>query len=213
MVTAGGGSSSPGDRSAGLTRGARAAGPRPRRDGARAVAGRAATARRRDRVPARQLPLPRRAGRRATSTTSASRPSHIRYLDRAAACPRRPHRYRFSSWNTVYRQLLDPSAPSAISSATRWPVRSGRGWSTVELADERSRPSTCSCAPTASVRPSARLLPEACAHLRGLRRVAGHGARGRPRRPMPPRLGDAITYYVYANSHILVYPIPAPTGR
>ena len=26
-------------------------------------------------------------------------------------------------------------------------------------------------------------------------------------------LDDAITYYVYANSHILVYPIPGRTGR
>jgi 2,6-dihydroxypyridine 3-monooxygenase len=26
-------------------------------------------------------------------------------------------------------------------------------------------------------------------------------------------LGDAITYYVYANSHILVYPIPGPDGE
>lgn len=27
------------------------------------------------------------------------------------------------------------------------------------------------------------------------------------------RLDDAITYHVYANSHILVYPIPGPGER
>jgi len=57
-----------------------------------------------------------------------------------------------------------------------------------------------------------RLLPDVAPVYAGY--VAWRGMV--PERSLPAEtaaaLGDAITYYVYANSHILVYPIPGPDG-
>ena len=54
----------------------------------------------------------------------------------------------------------------------------------------------------------AMLLPD----VRPRTRVTSRGAGWCPRPTLSTAtraaLGDAITYYVYANSHILVYPIP-----
>ena len=65
-------------------------------------------ARRRHRASCRrQLSLPRRARRRRARRRSASSTGRIRYLGRDGCVVHdQAHRYRFSSWNTVYRRLL-----------------------------------------------------------------------------------------------------------
>ncbi len=72
----------------------------------RALARRAGAAGGRHRVPARQLPVPRRAGGLDLDTISTWT-ARIRYLARDGGIVHdEAHTYRFSSWNTVYRHLL-----------------------------------------------------------------------------------------------------------
>ncbi len=162
---------------------------------------------------------------------------HIRYLHRDGSVAHdSEHRYLFSSWNTVYRRLLahwvDGGSPYLLGKEMigfdqepdtgrtgREPVDddvagpADRGPVTVRFADG----DTVSCqllVCTDGVGSTARtaLLPAATAEYSGY--VAWRGMV--PESELPPkvadRLTDAITYYVYANSHILVYPIPGLDG-
>ncbi len=147
------------------------------------------------------------------STSTAT----IRYLDRQGRVEHeRDHRYHFSSWNTVYRNLLrcfgrdryllghevvdahDTTDGAAIT------VRFADG--TVDTVD------LLVCADGVGSTFRDRLLP--ASH----RQYAGYVAwRGMVRETdLTPgtatALGDAITYHVFANSHILVYPIPGADG-
>ena len=150
----------------------------------------------------------------------------IRYLDRRGGIEHElKHRYHFSSWNTVYRQLLhcfgrdryllghEVIARTEAGTHTDGPV-------TFTLADgSTDTVDLLVAADGVGSAFRANLLPDV--H----RQYAGYVAwRGMVREADLPRgiveaLGDAITYYVYANSHILVYPIPgldgsvAPGGR
>ncbi len=139
---------------------------------------------------------------------------YIRYLDRQGRLVHeREQPYRFSNWNTVYRSLL------RCFGGERYLL--GR-----ECTDLRQRDSKVQvrqaggdqvevdmlvCADGVSSRARAYLLPEVRAKYagyvawRGLVSERELGDRAAP-------LADAITYYVYANSHILVYPIPGLDG-
>lgn len=122
------------------------------------------------------------------------------------------HHYEFSSWNTVYREMLrrfdadryrldhemvsiDPAVPQ---------VRFANG---LEI-----EPQLAVCAD--GVRSTARttLLAGAAPAYAGY--VAWRGVVPETELTDATRtaLDDAITYYVYANSHILVYPIPGLDG-
>lgn len=140
---------------------------------------------------------------------------HIRYLDRAGRVTHdQQHRYHFSSWNTVYRNLL------AAFGRERY-LLAREATSFDELADtvrvgfsdgSSDEVDLLVCADGIGSLFRDRLVP-------GSRRTyAGYVAwRGMVResdldRAVVARLGDAITYHVFANSHILVYPIPGIDG-
>src|ERR1700761_7533946 len=126
----------------------------------------------------------------------------------------RRHRYLFSSWNTIYRSLLELFDPDRY--------RLGRevtGFSQdadtvlVTLEDgTRTDADLLVCADGVSSLARARLLPGITPAYSGY--VAWRGIR--PERDLPAavreRLGDAITYQVLEHSHILVYPIPGLDG-
>ncbi len=139
----------------------------------------------------------------------------IRYFDRRGGITHEmQHRYHFSSWNTVYRQLL------AAFGRERYLLGRevvGREELTdqvrVQFADgESSDVDLLVCADGVGSTFRGQLMPDV------RHRYAGYvGWRGMAReRDLPAAttalLGDAISYYVYANSHILVYPIPGLDG-
>lgn len=146
----------------------------------------------------------------------------IRYLGRdGRVVHEQAHRYRFSSWTTVYRALLDAFG--------RDRYRLGHeviGWSEiggsvkVDIASSADYPTVARgatadlliCADGVGSKAREILQPEAAAAYAGY--VAWRGMV--PERAMKPalaaRLGEAITYYVFANSHFLVYPIPGLDG-
>ena len=124
------------------------------------------------------------------------------------------HRYRFSSWNTIYRALLP------LFDARRYLLghevvafaQDGNGVS-VTLADgSRARGDLLVCADGVSSAARARLLPDVAPSYAGY--VAWRGTV--PERDLSAAtrkaFDDAIIYQVLADSHILVYPIPALDG-
>ncbi|MBT8197556.1 MAG: FAD-dependent monooxygenase, partial [Acidimicrobiia bacterium] len=140
---------------------------------------------------------------------------HIRHLGRDGSVLHDDlHRYLFSSWNTVYRALLDHWGAGSYllghelvdfdETGDEVHLRFGNGHrDTVDLLV---------CADGVGSLSRRRLQPDADAGYAGY--VAWRGMV--PESDLPPdlaaELGDAITYYVYANSHILVYPIPGLDG-
>jgi 2,6-dihydroxypyridine 3-monooxygenase len=124
------------------------------------------------------------------------------------------HRYRFSSWNTIYRSLL-PLFDSARYLLGREVVSfdlydHGVG---VSLSDgSRTGADLLVCADGVGSAARARLLPGVVPQYAGY--VAWRGTL--PERDASPAtrraLDDAITYQVLDGSHILVYPIPALDG-
>jgi 2,6-dihydroxypyridine 3-monooxygenase len=128
------------------------------------------------------------------------------------------HRYLFSSWNTIYRSLLELFDPgryllgrevtgfSQAGESVRLTLAGGTGTITCAEAD------LLVCADGVSSLGRARLLPEVKPSYSGY--VAWRGTV--PERALPAAsrelFGDAITYQVLKDSHILVYPIPGLDG-
>ena len=122
------------------------------------------------------------------------------------------HEYVFSSWNTVYREmlrcfeadryLLDHELVSIEPVAPRLGFANGL----------QVEPQLAVCADGVRSTARAALFPEAAAKYAGY--VAWRGVVPETELSDATRaaLDDAITYYVYANSHILVYPIPGRDG-
>jgi len=145
--------------------------------------------------------------------TIAVATDHIRYLGRDGSISHdEQHRYLFSSWNTVYRQLLGCFDRSCYRLSH-------------ELCEIEMEPLRLHFTNGATVNPDlavfadgiastarAVLLPDVHPQYSGY--VAWRGVV--PETELSNRtrvaLDDAITYYVYANSHILVYPIPGRDG-
>jgi 2,6-dihydroxypyridine 3-monooxygenase len=140
---------------------------------------------------------------------------HIRYLARDGTVTHDiAQPYRFSSWNTIYRSLL------ACYGRDRYLLgHEAIGYTpaddhvVVHFADDTSeRVDLLVCADGIGSGFRSQLIPEAT------RQYAGYVAwRGMvPEAELEPAdvaaLGDAITYHVFANSHILVYPIPGLDG-
>ena len=141
--------------------------------------------------------------------------SHIRYLGRRGELIYDGrHSYRFSSWNTVYRELLTRMPPSRYHlghEMTGW----ADGGDTVEIhlagrAPRRVDLLVCADGVGSSAR--ARLLPSVRPSYSGYVAWRGMVAEACLDGATRAMFDDAITYYVYANSHILVYPIPGPDG-
>ena len=119
----------------------------------------------------------------------------IRFLNRDGSVQHeQPHRYRFSSWNTIYRSLLsllDADRYELGMEVTGFAERAGTV--TVTLAGN-SRPAagpgpTCWCAPTASARPPGPGCCPRSARPMRVRGLARHRARAGPvpRDPRHPR--------------------------
>ena len=140
---------------------------------------------------------------------------HIRYLDRnGAVIHDEVHSYRFSSWNTVYRSLLDRFGRDRYLLGHEVEDFSQHEL-TVDLKITGGLNDTVDllvCAEGISSRSRLGLQPGVSPQYAGY--VAWRGMV--PERALPrdtiARLSDAITYFVYANSHILVYPIPGADG-
>lgn len=139
----------------------------------------------------------------------------IRYLDRRGAVTHdQPHRYRFSSWNTVYRQLL------ACLERDRYLLghevagfeQDGDGVHVTLSGGRHVAVDMLVGADGVGSKLRRTLLPAVESGYSGYVAWRGMVAESELDAAALAAVGDAITYYVYANSHILVYPIPGADG-
>jgi len=157
--------------------------------------------------------LTERGGLRRADVCSST--DWIRFLrPDASVLHEQMHRYLFSSWNTIYTSLLDLFDPGRYLLGREVTAFRQSGDSVrVTLADGASAEADLLvCADGVSSLARARLLPEVRPSYSGY--VAWRGTL--PEQALPAairrRLGDALTYQVLKDSHILVYPIPGPGG-
>lgn len=139
----------------------------------------------------------------------------IRYLDRnGGVLHEQRHRYRFSSWTTVYRELLRAFERDRyhLGREMKGWTDDGGGVSVVFGHGDSIEADLLICADGVGSVSRSKLQPEASANYAGY--VCWRGLV--PERDLPPaaakRLTEAITYYVFANSHFLAYPIPGLDG-
>ena len=157
--------------------------------------------------------LTERGGRQVADVCSST--NWIRFL-RADGSVRHEqrHRYLFSSWNTIYRSLLGLFDPGRYRLGHEVTGFSQAADSVrVTLADgQEAEADLLVCADGVSSLARARLLPEVRPSYAGY--VAWRGTL--PEQALTAatreRFGDAITYQVLKDSHILVYPIPGLDG-
>lgn len=145
----------------------------------------------------------------------STRTHAVRYLGRdGTSVHEAAHEYHFSSWNTVYRNLLaEFGRDRYLLGREAVEVHDQGSTAVVQFSDGGTEEvDLLVCADGVGSRFRDALLPEA------KRQYSGYvGWRGMvPETELPDatrrRLSDAISYYVYANSHILVYPIPGLDG-
>jgi 2,6-dihydroxypyridine 3-monooxygenase len=140
---------------------------------------------------------------------------HIRYLSRPGAVVHDlDQTYRFSSWNTVYRELLRSFGRERylLGHEVQGFAQDGDGV-TVEMAEGATlRTALLVGADGVGSRFRAELLPDVHPRYAGYVAWRGMVPEAELEADDLALLGDAITYFVYANSHILVYPIPGPDG-
>lgn len=164
-------------------------------------------------LPASARYLVERAGRHLDDISIET--AFIRTLHRDGAVRFEEHHpYRFTSWNTLYRNLLAEFGRDRYLLDHEVVERRVEG-PAAELTFASGSVVSADLAVFADGVGSparAQLLPDVRAVYSGY--VAWRGMV--PEADLDPAtaagLGDAITYYVYANSHVLVYPIPGPTG-
>ena len=148
---------------------------------------------------------------------------HIRHWDRTGATIHdRKHAYRFSSWNTVYRELLrlfgtdryllgqEVSAIDPHGDAVQLTLDNPTNNPTSGIATLEADLVVCADGVGSKFR--SELLPSVAPVYSGY--VAWRGIVTESELPtsITEQLTDAITYVVFANSHILVYPIPGIDG-
>jgi 2,6-dihydroxypyridine 3-monooxygenase len=124
------------------------------------------------------------------------------------------HRYLFSSWNTIYRSLLglfDQDRYLLGREVTGFSQAGGTVQVTL-AGGEGAEADLLVCADGVSSSARAALLPEVRPSYSGY--VAWRGTLPEAALPAASRelFGDAITYQVLKDSHILVYPIPGLGG-
>jgi 2,6-dihydroxypyridine 3-monooxygenase len=137
----------------------------------------------------------------------------IRYLDRGGrVVHEQAQPYRFSSWNTVYRSLLRRFGRDRYLLGRECAgFRQADGRVLATIGGEEVAADLLVCADGVGSRARACLLPDARPRYAGY--VAWRGLV--PERDLggdAAPFADAITYFVFANSHFLVYPIPGPDG-
>jgi 2,6-dihydroxypyridine 3-monooxygenase len=165
--------------------------------------------------------LLKRGGFEVTDVCSST--GWIRFLNRDGSVQHEQrHRYRFSSWNTIYRSLLsllEAGRYQLGTEVTGFAERHGTVTVTLGPGPHASRPTSqraesdlLVCADGVGSPGRARLLPAVRPAYSGY--VAWRGTV--PEQDLSPGtrkiLGDALTYQVLPGSHILVYPIPALDG-
>ncbi len=140
---------------------------------------------------------------------------HIRHLNRAGSIIHdHLHTYRFSSWNTIYRGLIQAFGTDRyLLDHEVESIEQANNTATLQIhGGVKIEADLVVCADGVASRFRRNLLPSF------VQRYAGYVAwRGMvPEHELAPHitaaLGDAITYAVIANSHILVYPIPGVDG-
>jgi 2,6-dihydroxypyridine 3-monooxygenase len=140
--------------------------------------------------------------------------AYVNYLDREGrVIHEQPQPYRFSNWNTIYRSLLRCFGRDRyLLDHEVTNIREQDSAVCITLADGTEvGVDLVVCADGIGSRARSRLLPEVTSAYAGY--VAWRGLV--PEKDLGREgdaLLDAITYYVYANSHILVYPIPGLDG-
>lgn len=144
--------------------------------------------------------------------------SWVRFLDPAGGVVHeREHRNRFSSWNTIYRAMLDDFAALApgrygLGREVVHVEPDGDGAVVTEASGATTRADLVVAADGITSPTRAALLPDVAPRYAGY--VAWRGTV--PESELPEKvfaeLRDAITYQVLADSHVLVYPIPGPSG-
>ena len=163
-------------------------------------------------LPATSRYLAERAGINLDDVSISTK--YIRYLDRQGRLlHEQAQPYRFSNWNTVYRSLLRCFGRERYLLGRECvDIRQRDGGVQIQQADGGEfECDLLVCADGVNSRARSRLMP----HVRFA--YAGYVAwRGLiPEKELgdrAPGLTDAITYYVYPNSHILVYPVPGLDG-
>jgi len=141
---------------------------------------------------------------------------HIRYLDKESQVVYdAEHQYRFSSWNAVYSSTLAHFGSSEYHLDSEV-VDFSQSSESVSILLKNGRSITADLLVGADGIGSFlrdRLVPTNRSVYAGY--VAWRGMIPESKLPsyFIERLGDAITYFVYPNSHILVYPIPDHEGR
>lgn len=139
----------------------------------------------------------------------------IRYLGRSGRVMyEQAHRYRFSSWQTVYRRLLDAFGRDRYRlghEMVSW--TSAADAIVVDFADGSSiEADLLVCADGVGSSARTKLQPQASVSYAGYVAWRGMVPEGRLQPALAERLSEAITYHVLANSHILAYPIPGLDG-
>ncbi len=163
---------------------------------------------------------------------------HIRYLGRdGSVIHDQRHRYRFSSWNTVYRRLLahwgrdhyllghemvgfdqdrhqvqGQDKDQGQDQERHRDQDRGVGPVVVDFGDRQVEADLLVCADGVGSTARQRLQPDAAQAYAGYVAWRGMVAERHLPADLASALGDAITYHVYANSHILAYPIPGLDG-
>jgi len=142
--------------------------------------------------------------------------SRIRYLSRDGNIIHdEDHPYRFSSWNTVYRRLLncfDPDRYHLAHEMIGWD--SGGSSVTARFVNgAEASADLLVCADGVNSSSRSRMHPGVTPRYAGYVAWRGMMRESELDPAVRDRLSDAITYHVYANSHILVYPIPGPGGE
>ena len=140
---------------------------------------------------------------------------HIRYFNRDGTVAHdMEHRYRLSSWNTVYRSLLKCFGPGRYLLGREVIGRTEHPDSvTVHFSDGATTDvDLLVCADGITSQFRAELLPNASRHYAGYVAWRGMVPERDLDRSVGAQLGDALSYFIYANSHILVYPIPGLDG-
>ena len=164
-------------------------------------------------LPESRRYLVERAGVALDSISVAT--SHIRYLNRRGQVIHDgAHPYRFSSWTTIYRELLARVPPVMYHlghEMTHW-QEDGDGVTVHFSNGSTRRADLLVCADGVSSTARARLLPDVRAEYAGYVCWRGMVPEAALDKETVSVFDGAITYYVYANSHVLIYPMPGPDG-
>lgn len=150
-----------------------------------------------------------------TPESFCSSTRYIRFLHADGAVQHEhEHRYRFSSWNAVYRTLLDAFGDEHYHLGRELATFSSDddGVDLSFVDGERSRADLLVCADGITSTSRQAMLPQVAPRYAGY--IAWRGVV--PESELRPEhwsvLHDALTYQLLPDSHILVYPIPGMDG-